>query len=98
MSLPAGGHFIEPVPTDRTAFLAVYEGGAAVSETAAAAPALAVLGEGETVAVTAGETGCRFLLAAAKPFAEPIARYGPFVMTTREELAQAFEDYQAGRF
>jgi quercetin 2,3-dioxygenase len=57
---------------------------------------LAVLGEGDTLIVDSGVTPGRFLLLAARPIGEPIARYGPFVMNTREELMQAVRDYQSG--
>ena len=53
---------------------------------------------GDEVTVQAGEQGIRFLLVSGKPIREPVAWYGPIVMNTREELQQAFEEYQAGTF
>jgi redox-sensitive bicupin YhaK (pirin superfamily) len=40
----------------------------------------------------------RVLLAAGRPLREPVARYGPFVMNTPDEIRQAIDDYQSGRF
>ncbi len=40
----------------------------------------------------------RVIVVAGKPFGEPVARYGPFVMNTREELVQAVDDLRNGRF
>ncbi len=62
--------------------------------------------EGDGVRGSAGRTGpaaassapSRVILVAGRPLREPVARHGPFVMNTREELLQAFEDYQSGRF
>jgi len=51
---------------------------------------------GEGALSVAGE-GFRALLFAGEPIDEPVAAYGPFVMNTRDEIVQAFEDYQAGR-
>ncbi len=47
---------------------------------------------------SAAAGGGRFLLAAARPLGEPIARYGPFVMNTRAEIEQTLEDLRTGRF
>ena len=38
------------------------------------------------------------LLGHARPIGEPVFSHGPFVMTTREEIIQAIQDYQAGKF
>jgi len=40
----------------------------------------------------------RALLYAGKPVREPVVAYGPFVMNSKEEIRQAFEDYQSGKF
>ena len=59
---------------------------------------LAVLGPGDRVVAQAGDEIARFLLVAAQPLGEPVARGGPFVMNTREEVLQAFDDYRNNRF
>ncbi|MDX1468600.1 MAG: pirin-like C-terminal cupin domain-containing protein, partial [Acidimicrobiia bacterium] len=44
-----------------------------------------------------GEEGLEAMLGSSEPLNEPVARYGPFVMNTREEIIQAFDDYRAGK-
>jgi len=86
-----------------TAFAYVFEGrakfpGPGHEEVTVPHPRLVVLGDGEEVRVTTGEEAARFLLVSGKPLHEPIARYGPFVMNTREEIEQALEDLRRGTF
>jgi redox-sensitive bicupin YhaK (pirin superfamily) len=56
-----------------------------------------LLSQGDSLELQAGNGPCRLILLAGRPIGEPIARYGPFVMNTNDELKQAFMDYQSGR-
>ena len=58
---------------------------------------LPILGSGDVIQFKADEE-LRVIIVAGKPIKEPVARYGPFVMNTPQEIEQAFVDYQAGKF
>ena len=100
VTLPAGATFREAVPRGHTAFAYVDHGEVRFGPeaTAVRAPALVVFGDGDLVEASAGTEGGRFLLAAARPIGEPIARYGPFVMNTRAEIEEALQELRTGRF
>jgi redox-sensitive bicupin YhaK (pirin superfamily) len=97
VSLAVDSRFSLPLEATRNAFVYVFEGSARLAGDALATHTLAVLGAGETVEITAGEAGARFILVAGRPIGEPVVQYGPFVMNTREEIEQAFADYRDGR-
>ena len=92
------GEAVIPVPATHNVFAYVFDGEATIGEpaTRVARGHLAVLGAGDTVKLAGGPG--RVLLAAGKPLNESVARYGPFVMNTPEEIRQAIADYQSGRF
>lgn len=86
-------------PADHTAFLYLFEGsGQVAGEEIRESPALLVLGEGDVLEVQALDESMRFLLVMGRPLHEPIARYGPFVMNTQEEIHQALRDLRNGTF
>lgn len=90
------GVFEHSFPADFNALVVGVAGDAKVEGEKIAAGDIAVFGEGDGVRL-AGEVGTRLLLIAAQPIGEPVARYGPFVMNTKEEIYQAFADYEAGK-
>jgi len=96
--LDAAGRFETTLPEQHTAFVYAYQGRGEVGGAAVGAKTLAILSPGDSLSVKAVEGEFRFLCIAARPLNEPIARYGPFVMNTREEIQQAFEDFRNGRF
>ena len=101
ITLPARETFIENIPTGYNAFLYIINGEVKISgkknNSIAPTETMAILGDGNTVNITA-TADSRFLLIAGQPFNEPVARYGPFVMNTQDEIKQAFVDYQSGKF
>ena len=100
VTLPAGATFREAVPRGHTAFAYVDHGEVRFgpAQSRVQAPALVVFGDGDSVEASAGNDGGRFLLAAARPLHEPIARHGPFVMNTRAEIEQTLQELRSGRF
>ena len=96
VQLEEGSSIDIPVEDDWNAFIYVYEGEIS-ADTSISKGKLAVLD-------TQGHFGCKatmnptkFILVAGKPLNEPVARGGPFVMNTKEEILQAFEGYQSGK-
>jgi quercetin 2,3-dioxygenase len=88
------------LPEAHSAFLYAYEGEAFIGAERKPLPhrAAGILTTGDALRLEAGTQGARVLVLAGKPIGEPVVQYGPFVMTSREEIEQAIADYQAGEF
>ncbi len=99
VQLTAGESLEQPIKSSDNAFVYLIEGALKLGEqqTAIQQGQLAVLTAGDSLLLKATQAS-RFLVIAGKPLNESVARGGPFVMNTREEIDQAFMDYQAGRF
>jgi len=101
--LPPGAVFEEPLNAQHNAFIQVINGAVSLlandqSRVNLGRDQLAVLSKGDKVIVHNRDQESRFLLVAARPLNESVARAGPFVMNTEAELRQAFSDYQRGEF
>jgi hypothetical protein len=103
LALQAGAAAVLPIPAGDSAFAYVIQGDleiqlAGVQATRATARCLAAVQSAQEGKIVAGPDGARLLWVAGSPLHEPIARYGPFVMNTREEIQRALDDLQNGSF
>jgi redox-sensitive bicupin YhaK (pirin superfamily) len=100
VSVPVHSEFNHQIDRGHTAFAYVFEGRAAFANDSDEIDhtRLVVLDDGDFVRVVTAESSVRFLLVSGKPLGEPIARYGPFVMNTKEEIEQALADLRHGTF
>jgi redox-sensitive bicupin YhaK (pirin superfamily) len=93
VTLPPGKSFTAPVPESQNAMAYGFTGDGADE--------LVVFAHDGDVVEVVNESMSHprdLLLLAGEPLREPVARYGPFVMTTKAEIGEAIDDYQAGRF
>jgi redox-sensitive bicupin YhaK (pirin superfamily) len=98
-SLDEGADVTVTLPRDHQALVYVFQGAVRVGEAGRDIDdgQLARLGEGDAVRLRGVSGGGRLLLLAGVPLNEPVARYGPFVMNSEDELRAAFADFRSGR-
>jgi redox-sensitive bicupin YhaK (pirin superfamily) len=99
VALNAGADVTLRLPEGHTALLVVLTGSVTVNggQDANEAEMLLLSREGDDVAIRAG-AGATLLVLTGEPIDEPIVGYGPFVMNSREEIVQAIDDFNNGRF
>jgi redox-sensitive bicupin YhaK (pirin superfamily) len=102
-SLQPGASIAQPVPGNFNVFAYVFRGSGRFGddrEPRRAGQMVAFAADGESITMTADAASTEpmeVLLIGGEPLREPVARYGPFVMNTFDEIRQAFADYRDGR-
>jgi len=99
IALRQGSHLTLAQPEGWSTALVVLEGNVTVNGTAEAGEAQMVVlsQQGETLHLEAS-SDAKVLLMAGEPLNEPIVGYGPFVMNSKSEIAEAIRDFNSGRF
>jgi len=98
-TLEPGARIEQAIPSGYNAFAYVVEGEGlfGANEQAVAKGRMTIFDQSGAVVSIQATAPLSVLLIAGQPLNEPVARYGPFVMNTQQEIRQAMEDYQAGR-
>ena len=97
ISLEPGKSFSHPLPAELQGFVYVFEGDARSGDNDLPQHTFAVLGEGDSLELSAGVKPVRFIMVVGKPIGESIVQYGPFVMNSTDEIHQAMTDYHNGK-
>lgn len=92
-----GAVLTHPLNPGWNSLLYVLEGRVTVGSRSFGEKDTAVLTVEEPCVVVTAEKACRFILLSGEPLNEPCVQYGPFVMNTRDQIVQAFDDYEHGR-
>jgi hypothetical protein len=98
-TLDDGADVTIALPKEQQAMAFVFEGSALVGNEGSEIKdgQLVMFASGDAVRLRGAKGGGRLLLLAGVPIKEPVARYGPFVMNTQEEIVQAVRDFQSGK-
>src|ERR1700761_4067912 len=97
IAVQAGAQIEIPLPEGHSGFAYVFDGtDASVAGERLGRSELAVLSKGDSVRVAGRDAAARVLLVAGKALQEPVARYGPFVMNTPEQIHEAIAAFRAG--
>ena len=78
--------------------LYVFGGSVAIDDQQVVADTGVVVDPTQPVPLVAGDGGAEILMLQGRPIAEPVAKYGPFVMNSQAEIAQARTDFNNGKF
>lgn len=102
LHLPAGSSFSQAIPADHNAFAFVYRGEAYIAGQQVPVKTMAILkneANSDGVIIEADvKQDTKVILITGRPLNEPIVQYGPFVMNTENEIIEAVNDFQQGRF
>jgi redox-sensitive bicupin YhaK (pirin superfamily) len=93
---PVAPHEGATIETIRTVY--VFEGSVTIGEHHLEASTGAVVRASASLPIVAGPQGAEALVLQGRPIGEPVAQYGPFVMNTKAEIEQAFDDYRSTGF